>query len=184
MSRAAGRDAGAARSRRSAPYIAHTLRRANLCLPLALSVLIAGCGETKIDGPKAERLIREIVTQDVGARVASVSCPKGITAKKGVVFTCAVTAIDGTQGDVIVTGQDSEGGLDLRAPFLKVRTSEAHMARRIGEDEGAMVKVDCPELTTARKGATFVCKATADGQARSVTGRFLDAGGRFSFRAD
>lgn len=160
------------------------MRRANLCLPLALSVLTAGCGETKIDGPKAEGLIRELVTKDVGARVASVSCPKGITAKKGVVLNCAIKAIDGTQGNVIVTGQDSEGGVDLRAPFLTVRKAEADMAREIGEDEGAAVKVACPELTTVRAGVTFVCKATADGQARSVTGRFLDADGRFSFRAD
>ncbi len=160
------------------------MRRANLCLPLVLSVLIAGCGETKIDGPKTEGLIRELLTKDVGARVASVSCPKGITAKKGAVFNCAVKAIDGTQGNVIVTGQDAKGGVDLRAPFLTVRKSEADMARRIGEDEGAAVKIGCPELTTVRKGATFVCKATADGQARIVTGRFLDADGRFSFRPD
>ena len=35
-----------------------------------------------------------------------------------------------------------------------------------------------------RKGVTFLCKATADGQQRDVTGKFLDDRGRFSFRPD
>ena len=165
-----------------AAYIPPTLRRAHLCIPLAVAVLIAGCGETKIDGPKAERLIRDLVADDVGARVRSVTCPTQITAKKGVRFTCTVTAVDGTKGEVVVTGRDSKGGVDLNAPFLTVRESEADMARQIGEQSAETVKVACPELIVIRKGVTFVCKATADGLKRDVTGRFLDDRGRFSFR--
>jgi hypothetical protein len=160
------------------------LRHAHLCIPLAVAVLFAGCGETKIDGPKAERLIRELVTKDVGARVRAVTCPTQITASKGVRFTCAVTAIDGTKGDVVVTGRDAEGAVDLSAPFLTVREAEADMARQIGEQSDETVKVACPELIVIRKGVTFLCKAKADGQERNVTGKFLDDSGRFSFRPD
>jgi hypothetical protein len=160
------------------------LRRAYLCIGLAAAALIAGCGETKIDGPKAERLIRELVTEDVGARVRSVTCPTQITASKGVRFTCTIVAVDGTRGPVVVTGRDSEGGVDLSAPFLTVRESEADMARQIGEQSGETVKVTCPELIVIRKGVTFLCKAAADGQQRDVTGKFLDDSGRFSFRPD
>ena len=158
------------------------MRRARFCIPLAVAGVIAGCGETKIDGPRAERLVRDLVTNDVGARVRSVTCPTQVTAKKGVRFNCAVTAVDGTKGNAVVTGRDTEGGIDLRAPFLTVRESEADMARRIGEQADAAVKVECPELIVIRKGVTFLCKAAADGQERDVTGKFLDDSGRFSFR--
>ena len=157
---------------------------AHLWIPLAVAGLIAGCGETKIDGPRAERLIRELVTEQVGARVTSVTCPTGITAKKGVRFTCAVTAADGTRGNVVVTGRDAQGGVDVSAPFLTVRRSEADMARQIGEESGAEVDVSCPELVVIRRNVTFLCKATADGRQRDVTGRFLDDSGRFSFATD
>ena len=160
------------------------MRRARFCIALAVAGVIAGCGETKIDGPRAERLIRDLVTDDVGARVRSVTCPTGITASKGVRFNCAVTAVDGTKGNVVVTGRDDDGGVDLSAPFLTVRESEADMARQIGEEADATVKVQCPELIVIRKGVTFLCKATADGQQRNVTGKFLDDSGRFSFRTD
>ena len=163
---------------------ARTLRLAILSPSLAAAVLLAGCGETKIDGPKAERLIRDMVSEDVGARVASVSCPTGITAKNGVTFKCVVKATDGTRGDVVVTGRDSEGSVDLSAPFLIVRESEADMARQLADEQGAKVEVACPELVVIRKGVTFLCKATADGQQRNVTGTFLDDSGRFSFRPD
>jgi hypothetical protein len=163
------------------PYIPPILRGAHLCIPLA-ALLITGCGETKIDGPKAERLIRDLVTEQVGARVATVTCPTGITASKGVRFNCAVTAADGTKGNVLVTGRDGKGSVDLSAPFLTVREAEADMARQIGEQSDATVQVECPELIVIRKGVTFLCKATADGQERDVTGRFLDDSGRFSFR--
>ena len=143
-----------------AAYIPPTLRRAHLCIPLAAAALVAGCGETKIDGPKAERLIRDLVTKQVGARVTTVTCPTQITAKKGVRFNCAVTAADGTKGNVLVTGRDSKGGVDLSAPFLTVRKSEADMARQIGEQSDETVMVECPELIVIRKGVTFLCKAT------------------------
>jgi len=158
------------------------LRRANLCIPLAVAVLAAGCGETKIDGPKAERLIRELVTEQVGARVTSVTCPTAITAKKAVRFNCAVKAADGTRGDVLVTGRDSKGGVDLRAPFLRVREAESDMGRQIGEESGETVEVACPELIVIRRDVTFLCKASAGDRKRDVAGRFLDDRGRFSFR--
>jgi hypothetical protein len=113
-----------------------------------------------------------------------VSCPTGITAKKGVRFTCAVRAADGTTGRVAVTGRDAKGSVDLSAPFLSVRKAEADMARQLGAESGDTVKVTCPELLVIRKGVTFLCKATADDQERNVTGKFLDARGRFSFRPD
>jgi len=149
-----------------------------------VAVLIAGCGETKIDGPKAERLISELVTKQVGARVATVACPTGITAKMGRTFSCAVRATDGTQGNVLVTARDAKGAVELQVPFLTVRRSEADIARQIGDQGGSPYKVACPELVVIRKGVSFHCKATSPYESREVTGRFVNDKGDYSFQPD
>ena len=157
---------------------------ARLCLPLALAAVLAGCGETRIDAHKAEGLIRELVAKQVGARVASVACPRGITARKGVTFRCRVSARDRTKGDVVVTARDSRGSVEVTAPFLLVRRSEADMARQIDDRYDAKVTEKCPEIVVIHKGARFRCEASSGGQLRDVNARFVDATGRFSFRPD
>jgi hypothetical protein len=155
-----------------------------LCLPLALAAVLAGCGETRIDAGKAEGLIRELVTKRVGAHVATVSCPRGITAKKGVTFHCRVAGTDKTAGDVLVTARDGHGSVEVTAPFLLVRRSEADMAKQINASYGAAAKVDCPEIVVIREGARFHCEATSGDQQRDVNARFLDDRGKFSFLPD
>lgn len=149
-----------------------------------MAALIAGCGETKIDGPKAERLISELVTKQVGARITTVTCPTGITAKTGRTFSCAVRATDGTRGDVLVTARDAKGAVELQVPFLTVRRSEADIARQIGDQGGSPYKVACPELIVIRKGVSFRCKATSPYESREVTGRFVNDKGAYSFQPD
>ena len=159
-------------------------RAIGLCLALALAGTLAGCGETRIDADKTEDLIRDLVSEQVGAKVATVACPEGITAKKGVTFECRVAGTDATKGNVVVTGRDSSGSIEVSAPFLRVRTSEADMAAQIEDRFDADVKVDCPEIVVIEKGATFRCRARSGDQTRDVHGRFLDDNGRFSFRPD
>jgi hypothetical protein len=160
------------------------LRSAHLFLPISIAVAgwgIAGCGETRIDAAKAETLIRDLVRERVGAKVATVSCPKGITARKGVRFTCRVAGTDATHGDVVVTGRDGRGTVEVTAPFLLVRRSEVDMARKIDDELGEPVAVTCPEIVVIRKGARFHCTARSGGRSRDVAGRFLDDSGKFSF---
>ena len=155
-----------------------------LAVPLALAAAIAGCGETRIDADKAEGLIRDLVSERVGAKVATVACPDGITAKKGVTFSCRVAGTDATKGNVVVTGRDSRGSVDVSAPFLRVRTSEADMAAQIEKTYETRFEVSCPEIIVIEKGARFRCKARSGGRTRNVIGRFLDDSGKFSFRPD
>jgi hypothetical protein len=159
-------------------------RTTRVCLPLAVAfaLALAGCGETRIDAGKAEGLIRALVTERVGAKVATVACPEGITAKQGVTFECRVSGTDATKGNVVVTGRDSRGSVEVSAPFLHVRTAEADMAAQIADRLDERVKVSCPEIVAINKGATFRCGARSGDQTRIVHGRFLDDSGRFSFR--
>ena len=148
------------------------MRPAHLWLPLSVAIAIAGCGET---------LIRDLVTKRVGAKVATVTCPKGITSKKGVRFRCRVAGTDGTHGDVVVTGRDSKGSVEVTAPFLLVRRSETEIARQIDDQFGEVVVIACPEIVVVRKGASFHCKAKSGGASRDVAARFIDDSGKFSF---
>lgn len=157
------------------------MRPAHLCLAASVAIAIAGCGETRIDAGKAETLIRDLVRERVGAQVATVTCPKGITARKGVRFRCRVAGTDATHGDVVVTGRDDKGSVEVTAPFLLVRRSEADMARQIDDELDEHVVVACPEIVVIRKGASFHCKAKSGGTSRDVAGRFIDDSGRFSF---
>jgi hypothetical protein len=160
------------------------LRPAQLCIPLLLAVAISGCGQTRIDSAKAERLIGNLVAKQIGARVVTVRCPTGIVARKGVKFTCQVAAADSTKGDVVVTGRDGHGSVDVTAPFLLVRRSEADMARMIDEQFDDSVKVSCPEIIVIRKGATFHCTSQSGDVSSQVSGRFLDDRGRYTFAPD
>jgi hypothetical protein len=149
---------------------------------VSVATAIAGCGETRIDASKAETLIRDLVRERVGAKVASVTCPKGITARKGMRFRCRVAGTDGTHGDVVVTGRDGKGRVDVTAPFMLVRRSEAEIAKQIDDELGVPATIACPQIVVIRKGARFHCTARSDGTTRDVAGRFVDDRGNFSFR--
>ena len=62
---------------------------------LALSLLAAGCGDKKIKGSEAEKVIKAS-----GTAYKSVDCPDEIDAKKGYTFTCDA---DTTQGAFVIT---------------------------------------------------------------------------------
>lgn len=76
------------------------------------ALAVAGC-TTTIDNGKAEQLIRNSVNSTGRAKVKSVSCPSGVTAKAGGTFTCqlSVTAADGSthSGTVSLHMTDSKG---------------------------------------------------------------------------
>jgi hypothetical protein len=153
----------------------------------ALALLAAGtlasCGETTIDADKGEKFIRGVVAEQVGARVASVTCPDGLKAKKGGMFTCSVTGTDGSKGVVDVTQKDDEGNVTVDAPFLHVREAEAVMADQIGKQvdvDGLVLK--CPQIVAVKKGGLFTCTATAQGKTRAVSARLTDDQGHFSYR--
>lgn len=75
---------------------------------VALSVLIAGCGDTVIDGDKLED---EIVNdaEAAGLVVDAADCPSP-DAEEGDVFNCTVT-VKGEDKDLEITQEDDEGNL-------------------------------------------------------------------------
>jgi hypothetical protein len=133
------------------------------------AVALSGCGETRIDVSKGERMILAAVREQVRAEVKSVECPKGLIAKKGETFRCRVTGTDGTFGDAIVTERDDRGSVSVDAPFLHVRDVETSVAEGIADDiGGGRVRVRCPEIVTVEAGGTFRCRARSGGDVARV----------------
>jgi hypothetical protein len=151
-------------------------------LSLLAAVALVSCGDTTVDTGKDETVIRRAVTQQVGARVASVACPEGVKARKAATFTCVVTGRDGSKGNAVVRVKDDNGTTQFSAPFLHVREVEAVMADQLRKRTEARVTFACQEIVVVRKGGRFRCRATSDGRSGSVVVRFIDDAGHFRFR--
>jgi len=151
-------------------------------LLLVAAVALASCGETTVDAAIGEKFIRGVVVEQIGARVASVRCPDGVKARRGGVFTCTVTGMDGSKGNVDVTQKNDKSALEVIVPFLHVRQAERVMADRIDPRAKADVRVACPEIVVDTKGGLFTCKVTIGGTSRRVAVRLTDGAGHFRFR--
>jgi hypothetical protein len=151
-------------------------------LSLLAAVALVSCGDTTIDTGKDETVIRRAVTQQAGARVASVACPEGVKARKDVTFTCVVTGRDGSKGDAVVRVKDDDGTTRFSAPFLHMRDVEAVMADQLRKRTKVRVTIACQEIVVVRKGGRFRCRATSDGRSGVVVVRFVDDAGHFRFR--
>lgn len=146
------------------------MRARNLVLVpilMAAAVALAGCAK-KIDDAKAERFIAKIVTDRVGAKVKSVTCPTGLTAKKGRTFTCTVTGVDGSSGKTQVTGRSDQGAVRVTAPFIHVRELEQSIGADIAKQIGSEVELTCPEIIVGKKGGTFSCTAQSEKKKATV----------------
>lgn len=159
------------------------MRPADAAIAVLAALVLASCGESTIDAEKGERFIRGVVTEQVQARVGTVTCPDDVQTKKGTTFTCSVAGVDGSKGDVLVTQRDEDGNVNVSAPFLHVREAEAVMADQIAKQvkvDGVTIK--CPEIIVVKKGGRFECTATAEGKSRDVAARLTDDEGHFSYR--
>ena len=158
------------------------MRTLGTVLAVAGAVLLAGCGATSIDTAKAERFIKATVAGQVGAKVKSVGCPSGKTAKKGATFTCTVTGADGTKGDALVTERDNKGNVHVSAPFVHPREIEASIAAGLSKKVHARVRLSCPEIIVARTGGKFNCTAVdPKGQTGRIEAVQTDAKGHVTY---
>jgi hypothetical protein len=145
-----------------------------LLLSLLFAVFLAGCSTT-IDDKKGEKAIKANL---VDAKVKSVDCPSGLTAKKDATFQCDVVGEDGSTAKVDVTEKDDKGHVDYDPHLASESAFEDAIATRIGNQTGVSgVKVDCPNLIQLRKGAKTTCDATAQGDKIQVVVTQNDASG-------
>lgn len=164
------------------------LRHALLVLgPL---VLITGCsgsvsvGNT-LDAEKLESEVSKAVRVQAGVPVKSVECPTGVKYEKGGNFECAVTAKDGTTGNVQVTQTDDKGNVHFNAPFIHIDEAEAAIVEQIKKQvkDADDATVDCPDIVVVKSGAPFECSGSTGGKSFTVDATQTDDHGHFTFRA-
>jgi NAD(P)H-hydrate repair Nnr-like enzyme with NAD(P)H-hydrate epimerase domain len=68
-----------------------------LAATIALSLAVAGCGETVIDDAKTEAAIEKNVEDSAGKKVDAVECPSGVEVEKDESFDCTVTLAGGKE---------------------------------------------------------------------------------------
>jgi hypothetical protein len=153
-------------------------------LPLVLlaAIALAGCAK-EIDDKKAEKFIADNVEQQTGARVKSVACPSGLTAKKGGTFDCDVTGEDGTTGEAKITEKDDQGNVSVSAPFIHRDELESSLSDGISEQSGGgEVQVTCPDIIVVQKGAEFECEATAESDKATILVTQTDDQGHVTYK--
>ena len=97
-------------------------RPAALTLALALGALaLAGCAD-RLDEKDIEGFVKS-TAKEQGVAVKEVTCPEDVEAKKGVNFTCLVTAADGKKADIAVKQTSDDGNVrilrDEFAPLIE-----------------------------------------------------------------
>lgn len=64
---------------------------------MVFGLLASGCGETVIDGSKAEDAVQQSLEGSIGEKVTSVDCPSDEKVEAGKKFSCSVTFANGKQ---------------------------------------------------------------------------------------
>jgi hypothetical protein len=153
-------------------------------IPLVLlaAIALAGCAK-EIDSKKAEKFIADKVSEQAGAKVKSVSCPNGLTAKKGETFECTVTGEDGTSGKATITEKDDQGNVSVDAPFIHRDELEQSLSSGISEQSGGVdVQVVCPDIIVVQKGQEFDCEASTDKDKVTVAVTQTDDNGHVRYK--
>ena len=150
-------------------------------LAVALVVVLAGCAR-EIDQAKAEKYITKAVGDEIGAKVKSVDCPSGLTAKKGETFECTVVGTDGSKGTTKVIEKDDKGSVGVSAPFIHPTEIEDSIEKGITAQVGSDVALECPEIIVAKKGDTFDCKATSGSDKATVRATQTDGQGHVRYK--
>jgi Domain of unknown function (DUF4333) len=149
-------------------------------IALVAALAAAGCGQQQIDVEKASKLIKGAVAGQVGADVASISCPRQIKAEAHATFTCTVTGADGTKGVATVTQTDGKGTISVAAPFLHKDEAEQSIQSDLRK-RAPRTTVVCPDIVVVKKGGTFACRADLGEFDATVRATQTDAGGNFTY---
>jgi hypothetical protein len=135
--------------------------RRPLVLVLAAAALVAACGTATLDPAATERAVRTGVTERFAVAVEDVACPDDVRSAAGASFRCTVRAADDSSGTVVVTQQDDQGHVRVRAPFLRVAGVERLVSKGLRQQTGARLRLDCPDIVVLDAGGTFTCRARA-----------------------
>lgn len=122
---------------------------------------LAGCGTEKLSGDEVAAEVRAEVLKPRGISSARVRCPKETEATKDTSILCTVADRDANKGVVVATVIDDDADLGRYRPdldTLQIAIVE-RKAAEAGRAKGVQGKVNCPNTTEPKRGATHSCTA-------------------------
>ncbi|MDQ3368809.1 MAG: DUF4333 domain-containing protein [Myxococcota bacterium] len=151
------------------------MTRALAVLTLALAPLaLAGTGcKTKIDGEKANELVKKMMAEK-GITVTP-SCPGGFDAKKGGKFVCAATDEQGQKHTINVEIIDDKGTVSavLVGTIIDTEKLLPDVKKAVGSDALVM---NCPaKVVVVTHDRPVKCTVSIDGASREMTITETDA---------
>ena len=139
-----------------------------------------GCGEQQIDVKKSAKLIQSAVEEQVGADVASISCPDEVKVEAKATFDCLVNGKDGTKGSATVTQTDGKGTISVAAPFLHKDEAEQSIEADLRK-RAPRATVVCPDIIVVKNGGKFECEANLGEINATVSATQTSANGTFTY---
>lgn len=158
------------------------MRAYAVALTLAAALSSAACGhsETKtIESAQVEHELQRGILRHSGIPT-TVKCPVGIKREVGFAFICMAQLEAGAYPlTVTVTGNNGNVRYVNHEPFLALNTTkvEGAIVASIAKQRGLASKVHCPRYVLQRKGVTFSCTATVNGQSYPFTVTQTNASG-------
>ena len=153
-----------------------------------VALALAACGSSdEIDIGKAERVIRDGVSTQLGVPVEVVRCPEKVKRAKGNDFSC--TATIGTESlRIKVVQTDGKGNVRYSndQAVIDLRKARDEIAGSIKQQTGIAVSVDCGErhYEVHDPKDTFECKASDGTVQRTVRITVKDTQGNIDFEVE
>jgi hypothetical protein len=150
---------------------------------LALSAVILSACSRDLHMDAVRNRVRDMVQDQIGAQVRSVTCPGPRPMKSGDSFDCQVEIDHGTT-TVRVTQADTFGRIEMKMPqhVLKVGEMERLIAENIHQNTGRAATLDCgPKFRPSVPGETFDCRARAGADSAIVRVTVKDTEGHVTF---
>jgi hypothetical protein len=127
-------------------------------------------GSSELSASKMEALVTS-VTASQGLKATSVSCPSGVSEKKGVVSYCTAHYAGGETSRFSILQTDGSGGVtaapaDMTAPLVERTIRQLYLSK-----QQLTVTAVCPENVPIVVGTKFNCTAHSgsESQVLSVT---------------
>lgn len=168
------------------------IRSVRMLAPLLAAplLILAACGESKLDSGKLEREIKKGYEAKSGgeATVQRVDCPGDIAGKPGTKSECTARLAGGVQLVFAITVKDDDGNVRWQAvrgtaPGAAFETAAAERLEQIAGVRPS--GVDCPARIPLRAGATVRCMVSvADGSTIGSTITIRNPDGDFHIKVD
>ena len=121
----------------------------------------AASAATTVSGTKIAASVKKRLTATQGVTAKKVTCPAKVVVRKGNVFTCQSTFVNGDRSALKITLTDATGTYRLKLVSLLLRKVETDLEKVLAR-KGVTATVTCPKARKVRKDDTFTCAAKAD----------------------